>query len=465
MAVIESSAYLTQQGQTRGTFGPGRLKDEYWEKLDDHVHTGRMIPSIIATKRGTMGGRRSLTSVMSDYPQSAGIALFEGYRVPTPRVGTYFNPELISRDLYMYLEWTGHVERAARKGSSVAWAAPRKEDMKTARIQFEINFCRMLYLGPFQVLGTVSAWAGGPFQATLYGRDQRSSAANNLWKFGSHYLRRNMSVAFVPNNGGNVNAPGSIADNDVGGTAEERFITAIDTSGASPVVTLNAAPTTAPANNSIILPYASRRPSTGGAAVDADFISRFAGVNGLMQLATDANIYSFLFGLSRSTFPTLQGKRFRDAGGVNRVWNEDYISVAADTVNDEGTGDDPECLLMHRSLRREYIAESKGDRRFKEVQTQKGWGELHFHAGDVLLPVKTDRDCPPGLVFVLDGSTFGWYEESPFGSPDQGERFVPNQDARAQLSHKSGNGMTDKPHNSGTVEDISHALSDLPVIG
>lgn len=441
-------------GQSRTSFA-GRLKDEYLPKMDDHVHTKVVISGLIANKRGTMGGQRSIASFMDSFPQSAGIAAFEGDTLPTPRVGTYGNPVIWERSLYMRLRWTGHVERAARKGDSVAWAQPRGEDMKAARKQFELNFARMLYLGPYQPLATIKSVS--TTTVTLYNRNARTSAANDRWKFGTQYLRKNMSLSTVPTTGGNVDAGSAAASYQ--NYTNERYITAIDTSTTDPTITIDTAFTDTPTDLHLVVPFGSRRAATTiteGAASD----TYFAGPNGLLNLISNSSYKAYVYGLSRTTYPTLAGFVL-DNSGVLRAWDEDYIMFAIDRVNDDGTGGEPDTLVCNSSIRREYVRETENDRRFAEVQTNKGYGKLKFTAGDVQLPVVTDRDCPPGLMFALSTDGFGWFEHKELSMVDDGERFVSDKDAHEIVMVKSGNLMTNKPHDNAIIEDINYSTTGL----
>src|SRR5438105_2785064 len=149
--------------ETTGVTGTGRsaftsmLKDVYGPKWEDHVHSQVVIWSLIMKERGKMGGKRTLTAVVDTFPQSAGIALLEDATLPTPRSLSAFNPELIARDIYMRLRWTGQVERAARMGDKAAFARPRMAEIELARKQFDLNVARMAYLGYYQALGVVTS--------------------------------------------------------------------------------------------------------------------------------------------------------------------------------------------------------------------------------------------------------------------------------------------------------------------
>lgn len=451
-------------GSSRNSF-IGRFKDEYLPKLDDHVHDKLVVAGLIAKKRGSMGGQRSIGSFLSVFPQSAGISLFEGDTLPTPRASEYANPTIIERTCYSRLRWSGHVERAAAKGDKVAWAQPRAEDMRAARKQLELNYARQLYLGPYQALATCTAVTTADPDVTIGARNARTSAANDRWKYGAHYLRENMSLMSAANNAGAVDAGSAVGAIANAGT--ELFVSSINLTGAEPVVTLSGNATVAV--NDILVPYGSRRSSvangldlSGAIGADAATIdSFFAGPNGLLNLVVDQSYKAFVYGLDRATYPTLEGFVL-DAAGVPRAWDEDYIMLAADRVQDDGTGGDPTLALCHRSIRRQYIRETASDRRFLPVQKKKGYaGQLTFQAGDVPLSIFTDRDCPPGLMFILNADGMGWFEHASLQMVDEGERFVANEDAHEIVMVKSGNEMCAKPHDNAVVEDIIYDVSDL----
>lgn len=439
-------------GNSRANFEQ-RLKTQFFEKWDDHVHKKHPIVKMLASKKGTMGGKESLGSVMDTLPQSAGIALFEGADLPSPTASDYFQPILHARDLYIRLRWTGQVERAARGGNKFAWAAPRAEDVKAATDQFLLNYARMLYLGPYQPLATVASYNDGTDVVTVDDRDSRNSSA--LWAFGTHYLRKNMEVDYVTSlTGDPVLADGSTGDSGAATiTAKTATTVTLSRSGES---------ATDPADGDLIVPWGSRRVDLNGLGGAATDVTYYAGINGLMQIAGDRDIYAKLYDLARSTYTTLEGVHNTN-GGSTRVFEEDLISIVVDQIVDNGTGDEPDCLVMHRSVRREYVRQLTADRRFMPVVAGSGFegdNKLTFTAGDAELPIQTDRDCPPGLAFVLNKKDFGWYEQSALGEIG-GERFVANKDAHEQIWHKSGNIVCEKPFNNGIIDDIAYDVDAL----
>ena len=461
MTTVETSGLA---GQSRSNFA-NRLKTDFMEKWEDHVHKKTIIADKIAKKIGTMGGKESLGSVATALPQSAGIAAFEGDTLPTATAGSYFQPTVHARDLYTRLRWTGQVRRAARAGNKHAWTMPVKEDTMAADAQFRINFARMLYLGRYQILATVTSFNDespetGQSVATLFGRDARTSGASDFYKFGAHYLRVNQEVDYLASSvTGNP-----VVLNDSSANARMKII-AIDTSTPSaPTITLDADPNadygvTDPVSGSLIIPWGSRKASVE----DTTHSAYWAGVSGILEYATDSNTYASVYDLDRgSSYPTLDGVHNKNSGTV-RPFDENLISLVVDQVVDNGVGDEPDALVMHRSVRREYVKQTQGDRRFAPVTKEQGFsGRLVFSAGDAELPIVTDRDCPPGLAFVLNTEDWGWLSQSPMGDIDEkGMRFVADKDAHEMIVHKSGNEICRKPFNQGVIDDIQYDVDAL----
>jgi hypothetical protein len=460
--------YSGGSGATRASFY-GRLKDFYLPAWDDHIHEEVKLAKVLAKKRGTMGGTRALSSVMNALPQSAGIALQEYDDMPTPSVSSHFNPQLIARGLYSRLRWSLNVRNAARAGDKAAWAEPQREDIEGAKKQFEINFERMLWTGNRNVLATLSAAESGASDSvqTVAARNTRAAgSANYKWAFGTHYLRVNQAIAFVDAASTNVDIHAGQVDSRET-AANVRFIKSIDAAANTFVTcdTIGGAASdsvTTTAANQLVIPWQSRL-NLAELATGADVVSTDSGMsamNGLGNLAVSSSEVLYVLGQSRSTYDSLNA-RVMGNGGTVRPFDERFISLAIDRISDEGRGDEPDTMFMHASVRREYVRETQGDRRFEPVQQKKGFKSLAFTANDTVLPVQTSRDCPPGSVFILDSSTFGYFEECPMKMVDDNMRFVADKAAHEVLMVKSGNVACVAPFNNGCVEDISFDVGAL----
>lgn len=470
------SSIHEQTGATGGSRASfyGRLKDFYLPAWDDHIHNEVKLPSIIAKKKGTMGGVRALGSVMNALPQSTGISLLEGDDMPTPSASSSFNPQIISRNMFSRLRWSIQVRNAAKAGDKAAWAEPQREDIEGARKQFELNFQRQLFLGNRDILATLSAAGGGAstYTQTTVGRNSRAAGASNYkWAFGTHYLRVNQPVSIISAVSTNVDTHKGLTD--VRGTSSNaRFVKSIDHSAgtfnlsstpggaAADVVTTSAA-------NQIVVPWQSRLDSTdagmtgsGSTGETAATDSGMASMNGLGNLAVSSSEVAYVYGLARSSYDSLNGRISHNSGTV-RPFDERMISLMIDRIADEGKGDDPDHMFMHAAVRREYVRETQGDRRFEPVLQGKGYKKLSFTANDVALPVETAKDCPPGSVYILDSKSFGYFEECPMKALDDGMRFVADKAAHEVLLVKAGNVACVAPFNNGVVEDITFDVSAL----
>ena len=444
--------------EVTGITGTGRSafdnlgKDWYGAMWQDHANDKVVILGLIGKVRGKMGGRRVLNAVVSGYPQSAGFASQEGFTLQNPTSLSAFQPELITRSVYIRLRWTGEVEDAARAGDKAAFAGPRAIELRLARKQYGLNKARMAYLGPYQILGRVATggWADATNTATLTGRNERTSLAADFWNFGRHYLRANMAIQWAT----------TVTGDPVTAMATEQItVTSPGGTVAAPTFITSTEPTTDPVAGDRLFPWGSRRNSVAG-ATDANRDSHFSGYNGLSNLMLDTNIYSHVYGQTRTSFPTLSGAR-DTASGVLRPFEDMQIALMVDKIADDGIGDEPDCVVVHRSGRREVFKVGQDRQRLPAVQTGRGFAELTFNAGDRPIPYKVDRDAPPAMAWGLRRSTFGYLSNRVLASIDKGmDRFVSNEDAHEINWGERGNFFCTAPVSNGTVEDL---ISDVDV--
>jgi hypothetical protein len=281
---------------------------------------------------------------------------------------------------------------------------------------------------------------------------------------GSHYIRIGMGIHYT-------------AANDADDTDYDDHVLA-DQDQQITVVNVDASDATAPkvyvdksnavsgftdaAQYSFVHPFAHARHYTDGSHTAANKESVYAGINGLSNLITDSDLYTSMYAQTRSSYSdVLDGQRHHDSGN-NRAFTERYVEMAMDNVSDNGTGEDPKFALCHRSARREVVKELRNLRQFPVVLTESGAARLTFRNGDAMVPYIVDKDCPPGIFWLVENSAFGWLTQSGMGPLASGStRFVDKKDAYAIVMHMSGNGYTQSPYSNATVEDISYAVGDL----
>jgi|15BtaG_2_1085339.scaffolds.fasta_scaffold00806_3 hypothetical protein len=476
MAVVE----VTGIAGTGREAMDGLMKDWYGSLWEDHVNSNAkcLAATGLGKVRGKMGGRRVLSAFIDKYPQSAGIAHFENSNLTEPSSMSAFQPELISRSLYVRLRWTGEVEDMARAGDKAVFSGPRATELRLARKQYAVNKCRMAILGPRHVLGHVDTnvgtggTAGDTITLTMHSRNDRDSQAGNFYKFGSHYLKKGMLIDF----GDSADADSEGASG-VDGGAEKFEVTSV--SGNSVVVTQGVTGAQAPAAGELLWPWGSRR-AGGKAAEDAssaDIDSYFAGYNGLNNLMLDSTVYGAVYGTRRgSDRPTLDGNR-QTGGGTDRHFSDLLLILGIDQIVEEGSGEEPDTLYLNSAVRREVVQhlgmgnEHGGGvmtgsqaRRFAPVQTTSGYGKLAIVAGDRSMSYDTDRDCPPGMIYILRKGTMGYLSNRTLSSVDKTpERYVTNKDAHEIVMAERGNFFCTSPWTNGTLEDIDFLVDGLTV--
>jgi hypothetical protein len=471
-------------GNSRAAYA-NMLKYYYGPMWDQWIHTQVALAKLIAKKKGDMGGKEMITAVTTGLPASAGISSAEDYNLPVPSTGTYLNPEHKPRDLYTRLRWSGQVERAARKGDKAAWAKPRQKDVEDARMRFDLNFERKLFLGPYDILAVCSG-ANSTVTQGIIGRNSRTSGVTtprNWFVNGGLYLHANQGIGFCDADSLYGVGAGTIYSHKDAAGSTSGYISVVsvnDSDQTAPTITMSANPTTVaaqaavggvtytPALGDLIIPYASRKGAVGiTPAIDTnDAIRNLAGyysINGLGNVCTGTTKYGYLYALSKTDNTKLAGLELHNSE-TQRQFSELYVSKALQRCRAEGSGRSPDALIMGDAMTLEVVKENRGDRRFKEVQTESGYGKLVHHAGDTQITYEENWLCPAGLIFGVHTSDWGWYEESAMGPVDEDlTRWVADRDSHEQNWHKSGEIICRTPHANFTLDDFVFDQFDVAV--
>jgi len=475
--MVDSVAEVTGVVGTGREAWDGLMKDEYGPLWEDHVNKSAKCLSAtgLGKVRGRMGGRRQLHAVIDSYPQSAGVAHFENATLTDPSSATGFQPQIITRSLYVRLRWTGEVEDMARTGSKATFAGPRATELRLARNQYAVNKCRMAILGPQQVLGKIEGSVSGAgtqtITATMQARNDRTSAAAAFYNYGTHYFRKGMQVDWgttvTSNSEGASGVDGSSPKWTVDSATGDQLVLTTTAAGGGGIE---------PGTDQYIWPWASRREGAVSATTAHD--SYYAGYNGLNNLMLDSSIYGYVYGVQRSsTYPTLDGNR-QTGGGSGRNFNDLLLILSIDNIVEEGSGEHPDTLYLNSAIRREviqhlgmgnakaYTGDAGGTadqaRRFAPVQTTSGYGKLALVAGDKNMTYDTDRDCPPGMIYILRKGTMGYLSNRALSSIDKApERYVADKDAHEVIMAERGNFFCTSPWTNGTLEDVNFSVSAL----
>lgn len=445
------------RGQSRSSYYL-YLKDVYAPSWELHYFTKVMIASVVSQLRGKMGGRKKVSHFRDRLPASVGYSLGEGSRMPTPEVGRAANPEMLPKYEYGRLAWTGVVQAAARMGKQAAWNTPRNIDMMDAEKNWELKRARKIYGGNMDILGVVKTWTNATKLLTLAPRNDRDSDAADFFKCGVQNLRLNDKIGMVDAADGiNGDPAWSMANNLA---ANEVSISARNATSDTdnPTVTLDVSPEDSlsftPAVGDYVIAYGSRKDTV---PTDATIDSGLHSQNGLPNLLL-SSIAAYSYGLSKTTYPSLQGVH-EHFSGTKRSFSEMLVTMAADRVHDEGSGNVPTKYILHRSTRREVVQEHEGDRRFAPVQTTSGHGQLQHTADDKTTPYETDAQCLPGMVWGLNPKHWGYYENMPYGPLP--ERFVVDKDENEIIFRSAGNIECTSPFDQFLLDDLIYDVYAL----
>lgn len=410
--------------------------------------------------RGTktaVGGKYQLTSQQYARTESAGMGRAENDDLPIPSNPSYAPPEVISRNIYARGRVTGPSERAAKIGNPGTWVKPWMEVMRDMRESHIVNTNRHCHRGVYDIMAVANVYASGGPTITVYGPDTRTSAANDTWKNGTRDLRVNMSIAVIAASGGNAVPGGDIGSGTYAdGQANRRYITVVNP--ATNVITVDSAfatDWTANDDNALVVGWRSRANTPGAEGASSD--SNFYHTNGLGNLIADSTIKTWVYNISRGTYPHLDSNIF-DNSGTPRAWDENYINLALDVAAENIYSRDSEadCMLCQRSLRREYVQEVENQREFLPVQTKKGWGALAYMYSNRPIPILVDRATHGGLAWLLDKSTFFKTVEAPLGEVDEGRRFVADKDSHEVVLVEACNYACRLPASNSKVDDFTY---------
>jgi hypothetical protein len=176
-------------------------------------------------------------------------------------------------------------------------------------------------------------------------------------------------------------------------------VTDVDAAGAT--VTSDAAINAAWADNDYIVQAAN---SSVTSVLDTSYEAAFWGLPALIDDGTNRDNY---FGILRSEAPSLKSYVVGSAG----AFSLDLAQRTADVVNQK-LGGEIDTLVMHHSVRREYIKLLQADRRYSGADLRKpDGGTVAMKQGDLTLgecTVKAIRSIGLAQVYFLDTKRSGF---------------------------------------------------------
>lgn len=231
--------------------------------------------------------------------------------------------------------------------------------------------------------GVLAALNGSPSGTVLSVNNPANVSGAN---FGNRFIQKDMFIAAVNPSTGAIRATApQITDVSADGTTITISAT-VDASWAASDYIVQAA------NGSVT------------AITDTSFEAAFWGLEALVDDGTNRDNY---FGISRTDAPSLKSYVVSSAG----AFSLDLAQRTADVVNQK-LGGEIDTLVMHHSIRREYIKLLNADRRYMGASLlSPDGGTKAMKQGDLTLgecTVKALRSAPLATVFFLDTKRSGF---------------------------------------------------------
>ncbi len=130
----------------------------------------------------------------------------------------------------------------------------------------------------------------------------------------------------------------------------------------------------------------------------------------------------------------------------------------------DATGEDDTVthLLMHTSVRREYISLLQPDIRFMPRELRGGQSNITFTGNNRELQMAYEVDAPYNKIYGIDARAWHFYKWSEFEWADEDgavlHRSNSNIDSFDAFYRCFGNFATDQPRRNFLIEDISATL-------
>ena len=132
-----------------------------------------------------------------------------------------------------------------------------------------------------------------------------------------------------------------------------------------------------------------------GDSSDNSFDKEITGLSFMVDDADDS-----LQEVNTANFPEWKANVL-DNSGTNRPLSLELMQLAIDTT-DEVAGSEPNLIMGHHSIRREYINLLTSDVRYSPEQLRGGFQKLTYAGGTNPMPIEFDRMAPYNKLFFLN---------------------------------------------------------------
>ena len=418
------------------------LKEFYEGPVREHLNNKITILQYVEKSKRKWNGRRVLFPVHLRRNHGVG-ARGESGKLPTAGRQEYVESKISSKFMYGRIELTG-VVIAASEGDKGSFASALRTEVEGLRRDLRIDMNRQVWGNP-----VASAGGGGAGNDTLSNNTgilaqlnaepgsiaDGVSATFTFKNPGTRYLKPGMKLAF-----------GTMTGTDQG---------TVKTAAAARVLDVTAVTSTT---------QATLKNNTGG-AVDLDNSDVCVlgdssdnafnkEITGLSFMVTDADddFQTVDTGLN----PEWKANVL-DNSGENRPLSLELMQLAIDTA-DEVAGGEPNLVMGHHSIRREYINLLTSDVRYAPEQLKGGFQKLTYAGGTTPMPLEFDRHAPYNKLFFLNTNDIKLYVMKDWAFADRdGSTFsrMANSDSWEAFMCWYGNMGLERRFSQTVLTDIS----------
>ena len=367
-------------GQTAGTDFDVVLKEYYEGPVREHLNNKVPLLQYVEKSKRKFSGRRVVFPIHTT--RNAGVGgRGETGNLPVAGKQAYAESRIVSKFLYGRITLTGAVI-AASTGDKGAFASAMRTEVEGMRRDLRVDLNR-------QVWGNIIAADDGNKETTglLCQRnggtgsiDAGTSATLVVDNPGTRYLKKGMQLNF-----GTVTGVGAGTAGTAGSNALE--VTSV-TNRTSVVVKNNHATVATNLGDDDV--------AVLGDANGNSFNNEITGLSFIVS--EDIKLQN----IDPSDEEVWKSEVLDNpaAAGTNRPLSLELMQLAIDTA-DEVSGTEPNLIMGHHSLRREYINLLTSDVRYAPEQLKGGFQKLTYAGGTNPMPIEFDRMAPYNKLFFV----------------------------------------------------------------
>lgn len=357
------------------------LKDYYEGPVRSHIQNKVTILRHVDKSKRKWNGRRVFFPLHLSRNEGVG-ARAENVDLPAAGKQGYVESVIEAKYLYGRIELTGPVI-AASQGDKGAFATALAQEVKGMRNDLRNDTNRQVWGNPVNGINT-------GIMCQLSANADEDAVAIACDNEGTRYLKKNMAVVI-----------GSHADLNNGGSAGvAATISSVDSTTAATV------------------------PALAGDTLNNDFVVRGDArgtsyqneITGLSFIVDDDDSID-LQSVDVSDNTEFKSSVF-GASGVNRDLSLELMQLAIDACDEKG-GEEPDLIMGHHSMRREYINLLTSDVRYAPEQLRGGHKTLTYAGGSEPMPIEFDKHAPYNKLWFIRSSDIKQYVQKDWGWADR----------------------------------------------